>query len=534
VPPCTPTLSPRPALQAAAAGQTALAAQRLAAAAPNAPLIFKPQADLAVLDPHGTTAYSTRYNAFMAYDTLYGVDDQLNPHPQMVEGHVVENDGKLWRLKLRDGLRFHDGEPVLASDAVASIRRWWTRDAFGQVLKAMTDDLSAPSDKEIVFRLNRPFPLLPAALGKSTALVPAIIPARLITDPGKVLTEVVGSGPYRYIAAERLSGARTVWERFDGYVPRPNGVTSYTSGPKIARIRRIEWNFIPDAATASAALMNGELDWYEDPIPDFMSQFRGNRNLVVTVVNQWQAMGIRRFNMLHPPFDNPAIRRAVYAGVSQAHAMQAVAGTDPALWDNGIGIYPPESPWASKAGMGVFLPEPDYDKVKRDLKAAGYKGEKVVYLIASNNQQMLALSSVGSDELIKAGMNVDPVSLDFGSWIQRRTNQSPPEKGGWSITDSTFPGLDLWSPATHLPARGNGLTGWAGWLTSDTLEGLRNDWLTATDEAAQKVITQKIQARVFEEGAYIPTGRFKDFCVHNKSLTNLLRGMPLFYNVQKG
>ena len=61
----------------------------------------------------------------------------------MLEGHVVENDGKLWKLTLRDGLLWHDGEPVLARDCVASIKRWAARDAFGGALMAATDELSA-------------------------------------------------------------------------------------------------------------------------------------------------------------------------------------------------------------------------------------------------------------------------------------------------------------------------------------------------------------------------------------------------------
>ncbi|MFX5521547.1 ABC transporter substrate-binding protein, partial [Acinetobacter baumannii] len=92
-----------------------------------------------------TTAYVTRNHALMVFDTLYGVDDKNQPHPQMVEGHVVENDGRLWRLTLRPGLQVHDGTPVLARDVVASINRWGKRDIYGGALMAVIDDLSAPS-----------------------------------------------------------------------------------------------------------------------------------------------------------------------------------------------------------------------------------------------------------------------------------------------------------------------------------------------------------------------------------------------------
>ena len=220
----------RSLLKGSAAGLTVLAAPRIGSAQGTSTLKFKPNADLTILDPVWTTAYSSRYLGLLSYDTLYGMDDALNPHPQMVDGHVVENDGKLWRLTLRDGLRFHDGQPVLARDVVASIKRWGSRDAFGQVLMAATDELSATSDKHVVFRLKSPFPLLPNALAKSTSYIPVIMPERLITDPTKMVTEVVGSGPYRYVADERVSGARSAWEKFDGYVPRPHGIAAIHLG----------------------------------------------------------------------------------------------------------------------------------------------------------------------------------------------------------------------------------------------------------------------------------------------------------------
>ncbi|MCO6419513.1 ABC transporter substrate-binding protein, partial [Siccirubricoccus sp. KC 17139] len=127
-----------------AASAAAMAAPGLLRAQPATTLKFIPQIDLAVLDPHGTTAYVTRGHGHMVFDTLYGMDAQFRPHPQMVEGHVVENDGRLWTLTLRPGLLWHDGEKVTSRDCVASIRRWAKRDALGQALLDATDELSAP------------------------------------------------------------------------------------------------------------------------------------------------------------------------------------------------------------------------------------------------------------------------------------------------------------------------------------------------------------------------------------------------------
>jgi peptide/nickel transport system substrate-binding protein len=178
-------------LRAAATAPIAasLAAPALVKAESQRVLRFIPQADVTALDPVWTSVYVTRNHAYLVFDTLYGQDHSYAIQPQMVEGHTVEQDGKLWRLRLRDGLLFHDNAPVLARDCVASIRRWARRDAFGQTLMLVTDELSAPDDRTIEFRLKRPFPFLPEALGKIGINMLPIMPERLAnTDPFKHVT----------------------------------------------------------------------------------------------------------------------------------------------------------------------------------------------------------------------------------------------------------------------------------------------------------------------------------------------------------
>ncbi len=256
-----------------------------------------PQADLAVVDPIWTTAYVTRNHAFAVFDTLYGQDSSFRPQPQMVAGHKTEEDGTLWRLTLRDGLRFHDGTPVLARDCVASIRRWGARDAFGQALLAATADLSAPDDRTIQFRLRAPFPMLPDALCKSGPNICAIMPERLAsTDPFKQVTEVVGSGPFRFLGDERVSGSRVAYAKFDGYVPRPDGAPSWTAGPKHVFFDRLEWTVIPDTATATAAIQRGEMDWWEKFDFDQKPRLQKDSNLQIFVVETTGNCAFLRFN----------------------------------------------------------------------------------------------------------------------------------------------------------------------------------------------------------------------------------------------
>jgi len=170
--------------------------------------------------------------------------------------------------------------PTIAGNLTALTEPYWgKRDSFGGVVFAATDELSAPTDKTVRFRLSKPFGLLPDALA-TAANMAAIMPARLAkTDPYQQVTEMVGSGPFRFVADERVSGSRVVYEKFAGYVPRPDGVPSYTSGPKIAHVDRVVWTVVLDPATAAAALGTGEFDWWENPGIDLVPQLNRNRTI---------------------------------------------------------------------------------------------------------------------------------------------------------------------------------------------------------------------------------------------------------------
>src|ERR1019366_6808548 len=176
------------------------------------------------------------------------------------EGHEVSDDGRVWKIRLRSGLLFHDGEPVRASDCVASLIRWSKRDTYGQTLARAVSTWRAADDRTIEIRLRQPFPVLPRALGHYTASAAFMMPERLaMTDPMKPITEAIGSGPYRFLPDEYVSGSHVAYARFDRYVPRDEPAEG-TSGGKRVHFDRIEWRIIPDPATAAAALQSGEVD----------------------------------------------------------------------------------------------------------------------------------------------------------------------------------------------------------------------------------------------------------------------------------
>ncbi len=509
-----------------------LAAPALAQPAGARTLRFVPQSDVTVLDPLWSTAFVSRNHAFLVYDTLYATDAEYRIQPQMAEGHVVEDGGLSWTITLRPGLRFHDGEPVRAADCVASIRRWGARDAFGQALLAATAELSALDDRRLRFRLSRPFPLLPAVLGKTTVTTPFMMPERLArTDPGTQVSEIVGSGPFRFVPGERVAGARTVYAKFDGYVPRTDGTPSFTAGPKVAHLDRVEWVVMPDAATAAAALQNGEVDWWEQASTDLLPLLRRNRNVEVGRLETAGWLGFLRFNHLQPPFDNPGVRRAVLRAVNQADFMQAIVGTDREMWRDGVGVFTPGTPLANDEALPGAG---DVAAARRALEAAGYRGERVALIVASDLPFLRAMSEVGADMFRRIGMNLDYQALDWGTVLARRVSREPVERGGWSAFFTFAGGLDFAAPAGHLGLRGNGTNGWIGWPNSPELEALRQAWFDAPDLAAQQAIARRMQAQAMQDVPMIPLGQYFLATAHRRNVSGMLGGAPLFWNVRKG
>ncbi len=496
-------------------------------------IVHVPQANLTSLDPVWTTAVVTRNCAAMVYETLYGRDEKLDPKPQMVEGHQVEDNGLRWTMRLRDGLLFHDGTPVLARDCVASLQRWMKRDAIGQTVADRLDALEAPDDKTIVFRLNKPFPSLPYALAK-TQPTPVIMPERLAkTDPFKQIAEVVGSGPFRFVANEYVAGNLAVFAKFDRYNPRPEPASFCAGGYRVL-VDRVEWRIIPDAATAANALATGEVDWLDAPLPDLLPVLRKASGVTVGPIDIYGTFGGLRPNCLQGPTANEGVRRAMLAAIDQVEVMTAVMGEQPSLYRAPVGFFLPGTPSATDAGMDAVRKRPSTDAIKAMLKQAGYGGERVVLMHPTDQTFYDAMSSVVAASLRRVGINLDEQSLDWGTVVQRRTSKEPLDKGGWSLFPYGAPAAEYRDPVFSTNLRTNGKDAWFGWPSDDKIEAMRNAWMASTDDAERKKLDAALQVRAFEVVPFIPLGQYLPPAAWRSNLSGILKGaLPVFWNVTK-
>ena len=488
--------------------------------------------DLQSLDPIWTTAPPTKDYAFLTFDQLIAVDANYVPRPQMAEGWTVEDNGRSVVIGLRDGLKFHDREPVRSADCIASIARWSMRDGFGQALGRATDRMEPIDDRRFRIRLKRPFPLLPAAIGKSSSSQCFIMPERMAkTDPMKQVTDWIGSGPYRFLHDEWVAGSHVAWAKNEAYIPRSEPVSGIAGG-RIPAMDRVEWTILADAATAFAALQNGEQDYWDTPASDLIPAIQARPDLVTRVRNTSGSYAMMQFNHLQPPFDDPAVCQAVAMAVDQRQFLEAAVGR-PDMINPCESFFACGTEYGTDAG-GEVLKTRSIDRARAALKATSYNGEKVVILAVMENPVLSAMAQVADDMLRKIGMTTDFVATDFASMAQRRTNRGPVDKGGWSLFITTWTGTDILNPAVNQMLRGAGPAGWFGWNKDDTLESLREQWFESPDPAEQAKLATQIQIEAFKSLPYIPLGSTVSQVAYSKSLIGMFDApVACYWNIGK-
>jgi peptide/nickel transport system substrate-binding protein len=511
-----------------------LSAPALAQGAAARTLRFVPQANLANFDPIWGTQYVVRNASAMVWDTLYGVDEKLVPQRQMVEAEEVSADGLTWTFRLRPGLKFHDGEPVLAKDVAASLERWAARDQMGLLIKGIQQELIATDDRTVKWVLKKPFPKMLLALGKISTPIAFIMPERIAkTDPFKQISEYIGSGPMRFVKNEWVPGAKAVFEKFPDYAPRSEP-GSWLAGGKRIMIDRIEWVVMPDPGTASAALQNGEIDWWENPISDLVPVLRKNRNVAVDIADPLGNIGSFRMNHLYPPFNDVRARRAVLMAMSQEDYMRAIVGDDNELWKPLPGFFTPGTPLYTEEGGEILKGARKLDAAKKLLAESGYAGQPVTCLVAQDQPITKAQGDVTADLLKRLGMNVDFAAIDWGTVGARRAVKTPPGQGGWQMFHTWHSGADCINPAVAIGVRASGDKAWFGWPEVPAVEAEVTAWYEAKTLDEEKAAIGRLNKAALDGVVYAPTGFFLSYQAWRKNVNGVVKGpLPFFWGVAK-
>lgn len=492
-------------------------------------------ADVRTLDPHWTTQTIAGIHGMLIYDTLFGVDDDGMPHPQMVGEYTVSDDGLKYSFTLRDGLKFHDGSNVTTADVLASLKRWGTKDQAARAMFAYLDTMEAVDDKTFTMTFTAPYGLVLDTLGKTGTMVPIIMresDASMGSD--EQVTEAIGSGPFMMVKEEWVPGSRTVYRKNPDYVPR-EGAPSGFSGGKIPKVDKIELVWIDDSQTRMQALIAGEIDLLEQPAVDFVPILESDPNINVirtgAVDSHW---GTIRINHLHPPFDKPEMRQALYHLVNQEDYLQTIVG-NPDYYRTCHSFITCGTTYEDETGKEVMA---DYDpkKAYEMMKAAGYNDEPIYVLAATDHHTITPAAQVLLNAMREAGLNVNAVSIDWGSVVARRSNRELPENGGWNIfvttssgTTSLNPALNTWLGATCENAN-------VGWPCDEELETLRGEFAFAQSVEDRKEVARKIQERAMYVVPYISFGQWtQPMAYRSDKISGIIpvTGLTVLWNIEK-
>jgi peptide/nickel transport system substrate-binding protein len=485
-------------------------------------LRFIPHADLKVLDPIWTTAYISRNHGYMVYDVLFALDEHLKIQPQMVDTWEMSQDGLQYTFSLRKGLQFHDGAPVTSEDVMASLKRWGQRDGMAKLLMTATDHQEAVNDTTFRLVLKEPFGLVLDALAKPSSNVPFIMPARIAATPAdEQIKEAIGSGPYKFVKEEWQPGHRVVYARNPDYLPRAEP-PSFGAGGKRVYVDRVEWLYIPDPATANAALEAGEVDYWEAPPADFVARLEQNPHIEILLADPVGFQWWIRPNHLHPPFNHKKARQALLWMVQQETYLRAAVG-DPKYWRRCGAFFMCGGPWETDIASDPLIRQ-DLEKARQLMKEAGYDGRPVVLLDPTDISVLHGLTLVTQQLLAKIGVKVDLQAMDWSTLVSRRAERKPPAEGGWNLFHTGGIFGDLYNPAGNQVIEGSCEKAWFGWYCSEQMEKLRAEWAHTLDPAKKKQLVEEIQKLAYDEVPYVPLGQ----SIVRRAYRNYVKGVLQF------
>jgi peptide/nickel transport system substrate-binding protein len=516
---------------AATAAAVTLGAPSVHAQKRGGTLRFVAEADLKILDPVWQTAYITRNHGYLVYDTLFGTDENSRIKPQMVDRVTVSPDGMKYTFTLRDGLRWHDGQPVLSEDCVESLKRWGKKDRFGQLLMAHTGKIAPVDKKTFTLELAERFGPVLDALGKPSSNVPFMMPARIAaTSPDEQIKEIVGSGPFKFASDDWQPGKQVVYVRNPDYVPRNEAPSGSTGGKKVY-LDKVIWRYIPDSMDAEAALAAGEVDWWQEPPLDFIPKIEQNPDLQTFLFDPLGTQGWLRPNWLHPPFNNRKAREALLHMMDQVTYLAWAIGPSK-YYRPCYSVFGCSSPYATRTAAEPIMNH-DLTKARQLVKESGYDGRPIVVIHVTDRPYMNAAAIVTRQRLESIGFKVILKGLDWSTGLIVRARKEPPDKGGWNLLHTWWGAADVINPAVHFGVSGAGPRAWFGWPDIPQLEKLVTDWVRTTDQAKRKQLADEIQKVALSEVAYVPWGEWFQPTAFRKNVQGVLKfGAPIFWNVR--
>ena len=459
------------------------------------------------LDQHVVTSDLTTMIAQHIFEGLYTFDSKYSPVPLLVKSEEMKDDGKTAVLTLREGVKFHDGKEMDASDVLASLKRWGEFGARGPVLFSNLEKVEATGKHEVTLFFKAPFAPWKNLLAFMNG-GPCIYPKEAAEGAGKTPLEpdrYIGTGPYKF--AERNPGRYIKLVRNDDYASREEPADGY-AGKREALFDEILFIPVPDVGTRVSGVQAGDYDYAEQILGDLFDSLKDDPS-VVTTVNQGANQGMMFFNSREGILkDNFKLRQAIQAAVDMTPALQAAIGPEE-LWKASGSFMPESTLWYSEAGLDKFSAH-NAELAKKLAAEGGYNGEKITLMASTSYKFHYDATLVIVKQLQEAGFNIDHQIYDWATLISKRGDPAQ-----WDIffTHHGFvPDPILFTFMSDS---------YPGWWTTERKKALEGDFAGTLDEGKRREVWDKIQALVYEEVPVMKTGDHFTYDIYSPKVKGL-------------
>jgi peptide/nickel transport system substrate-binding protein len=445
------------------------------------------------LDPHWGTQTITEVLTNHVFEGLYSLDEKYQPIPMLADGMpVVSKDGLTYTIKLRKGIKFHNGKEMTSDDVVASLLRWSKRSTYGKSLWTQVVDFKASDKHAVELKLKEKSAIVVISLAVPNNFG-AIYPKEIADKfpPDQRITEWVGTGPFKL--AEWKPDQYIRMTRYDDYKPVAGKQSGY-GGAKIVHVDELRWIPVPDAASRAAQLESGDLDVADDLVADAYDRLKANKDVQPVLVKPYYWL-VAVFNKKEGQMTNQKLRQAWQAALDIEPIMKTVAGGKQEFYRMDSSLAFQELPWHTKIG-GLPWNERNKDKAKRLLKEANYGGQPIRFMTTQEYKWMYDFALVTKQQLEEVGFKIDLQVMDWSTLGQRRIK--PAEYDVFTTGMGNF-----FDPTHHIYLGPN----WPGWTDDEQINSLMAQMARETDHKKRYALWEQTTKRFYE---YVAVARYGD------------------------
>lgn len=391
---------------------TALACGRSSPpAAAATTLVIAQGGDPGALNPAVTTSGNTHPVTDQIFNGLVGLDQQLNPVPELAESWQVEDDGRTYRFRLRRGVMWHDGAPFTAADVKFTFEQALLKyhSRTRAALEGLLLTVDTPDAHTAVFRLKRAYsPLLQRLDVVEASIIPQHQYAGHDLLSGAPTRHPIGTGPFRFVSYS--PGSTVILERNPNY---------FRAG--VPGVDRLVFRVFPNPSMAVAALENGEVDYVGSLPGADAERLRATPGIAVVAGTGGSGGSLCQDvlipNLTRKPFNDIRVRRAFAQAIDKEFIVNRV------YFGQGTPATGPIShllSWAYTAETRQYHHDPA--AARRLLDQAGlppaHGGERfAITFTHAQNQQRLAQAL--RQQLGEVGITLNLQTLDFNAAVDQ-------------------------------------------------------------------------------------------------------------------